>query len=70
MIFIGAGYIGLEYAHFFSAFGTKVSLINRFSTLLPFEEPEISHLLKQEMGKRVVLHLGMQTSEVRHDASG
>lgn len=70
MIFIGAGYIGLEYAHFFSAFGTKVSMINRSSTLLPFEEPEISHLLKQEMGKRVALHLGMQTTEVRHDTSG
>lgn len=66
MLFIGGGYIGLEYAHFFSALGTRVTIIDRNLTLLPFEEPEISELLKKEMGKRVELHMGVEISEVRN----
>jgi mycothione reductase len=70
MIFIGGGYIGLEYAHFFSAMGTQVIIVERGLTLLPFEEPEISELLKKEMGKRVELLMGVETNEVRHASSG
>jgi mycothione reductase len=69
MIFIGGGYIGLEYAHFFSALGTQVIIVERGLTLLPFEEPEISELLKKEMGKRVELLMGVETSEVKHASS-
>ena len=66
IIFIGGGFISLEYAHFFSALGSQVTIIDRNATLLRFEEPEISELLKKEMGKRVVLHMGVETLEVRH----
>lgn len=70
LIIIGGGYVGLEYAHFFSALGTKVTIVGRNSTLLPFEEPEISELLKKEMGKRVQMHIGVETTEVRHTSDG
>ena len=70
MIMIGGGYVGLEYAHFFSALGTKVVVIDRNLTLLPFEEPEISELLKKELGKRVELHLGAETVSVEQDTGG
>jgi mycothione reductase len=70
MIIIGGGYIGLEYAHFFSAMGTQVIIVERGLTLLPFEEPEISELLKKEMGKRAELLMGFETNEVRHASSG
>ena len=43
--------MGLEYAHFFSAMGTRVVMIHRHPTFLSFEEPEISELLKKEVGK-------------------
>jgi mycothione reductase len=66
MIFIGGGFISLEYAHFFSALGVKVTIIDRNATLLRFEEPEVSELLKKEMAKRVVLQMGVETLEVRH----
>lgn len=65
MIFIGGGYIGLEYAHFFSALSVRVTVVDRNLTLLPFEEPEISELLKREMGRRVELHMGKETVGVR-----
>ncbi len=66
MIIIGGGYVGLEYGHFFSAMGTKTKVIDRSAVLLPFEEPEISELLKKELGRRVELHLGAEIVEVKH----
>jgi dihydrolipoamide dehydrogenase len=65
IIFLGGGYIALEYAHFFSAMGTRVAIVDRNLTLLRFEEPEISDLLKKQIGKRAELHLGAEPIEVR-----
>jgi len=70
MIIVGGGYIGLEYAHFFSALGTKVTMVHRHSNFLPSEEPEISELLKKEIGKRIQLLLDVETSTVRHSSMG
>jgi dihydrolipoamide dehydrogenase len=70
MIFIGGGYIALEYAHFFSALGVKVSIIERSATLLRYGEPEISELLKKTLGRRVKLHLGAETIAVRKNIKG
>jgi dihydrolipoamide dehydrogenase len=70
IIFIGGGFISLEYAHFFSALGVKVKIIDRNPTLLPFGEPEISKLVKQELEKRIELHMGVETVEVKHDSKG
>lgn len=67
MIFIGGGFIALEYAHFFAAMGTRVTVADRNRTLLHFEEPEISELLRKEMEKRVVLHLGVETITVKRN---
>jgi mycothione reductase len=65
LVVIGGGYVGLEYAHFFSALGTRVTVIDRNHVLLPFEEPEISDLLRKELGRRVDLLLGAEADEVR-----
>jgi len=69
IIIIGGGYTGLEYAHFFSALGTKVIVVVRNSRLLPSEEPEISELLKVELGKRIEIRTGV-TEEVRQIDGG
>jgi len=70
LIIIGGGYVGIEYAHFFSAFGTKVTVIDRNHILLPFEEPEISEVLQKELGRRVDLRLGAETEEVIQNGGG
>ncbi|HTR44697.1 MAG TPA: dihydrolipoyl dehydrogenase [Thermodesulfovibrionales bacterium] len=70
MIIIGGGYVGTEYCHFFSAMGTRVTLVDKGLTLLPFEEPEISELLKTELGNRIELLLGVETNEVRYGDKG
>ncbi len=43
---IGGGYIAAEYGHFFSAMGSKVTILGRNPKYLPMEEPEIGYLAK------------------------
>jgi len=50
---VGGGYIAAEYGHFFSAMGSKVTIIGRNPQFLPQEEPEISALANEELGRRV-----------------
>jgi mycothione reductase len=65
LIIIGGGYIGVEYAHFFAALGTKVIVVQRQSRLIPNEEPEISDHLKEELSKRMEILTSWETVEVR-----
>lgn len=48
LVIIGGGAIGLEFAHIFSAFGTKVTLIEMQDRIAYQEEPEISDKLQQQ----------------------
>jgi mycothione reductase len=70
MVFIGGGYIALEYAHFFSAMGTRVKIINRGLSLLRTEEPEVSELLRKSIERRVELHMGVEVLEIRGAEEG
>jgi dihydrolipoamide dehydrogenase len=65
MIIIGGGYIAGEYSHFFSSMGTKVTIVQRGPRLLPEEEPEISDLLKEEIGKRMEIFTNYEAVEVQ-----
>ncbi len=52
MIIIGAGAIGAEFAYFYNAFGTKVTLIEMMPTILPVEDAEVTALLEREFKKQ------------------
>ncbi len=67
MVIIGGGYIAAEYGHFFSSLGTAVTIIQRSSRMLPGEEPEISELLTEEMGKRMKIFTNHEAIEVREN---
>jgi mycothione reductase len=58
LVIIGGGYIAAEFAHFFSAIGTKVTILGRNPRLLPQEEPEISGLLKKKMARYCQVRTG------------
>ncbi len=64
---IGGGYIATEFAHFLSAMGTDVTIIQRGSRLVPNEEPEISELLRREMEKRMRVQINTEAVEVRSE---
>ena len=58
---LGGGYIGCEFAHFFSAIGTRVTLVGRNPVLLPHEEPETSALVKKRLSAHAEVHTGTDT---------
>ena len=48
---MGGGYIAAEYGHFFSSMGSKVTIVGRNPQFLPEEEPEISRVVRKELGE-------------------
>jgi mycothione reductase len=70
IIIIGGGYVGVEYAHFFEAMGSKVTLVERGPALVSHEENEISELLKKELQNRMKVLTGTELVEVRGGKGG
>jgi dihydrolipoamide dehydrogenase len=64
MVILGGGYKACEFAHFFSAFGTKVTLVGHNPRLLPREEPEVSELVKKKLSKYVDVHVNKDVVRV------
>jgi dihydrolipoamide dehydrogenase len=52
LIIIGAGAIGIEFAHFYNTYGTKVTVIEALSTILPVEDEDVSKELLNIFKKR------------------
>jgi len=67
IIIVGGGYIGMEYGHFFSALGTKTTIVHRENRVIPEEEPEVSELLQKEITKHLELFTEYEAIEVKRD---
>jgi len=52
LVIIGGGAIGCEFAYFYNAFGTEVTLIEMMDSLLPNEDPELTKELAKQF-KRI-----------------
>ncbi len=63
LIIVGGGYIAAEFAHFFSAMGTKVTILQRAERLVKEEEPEVSDLLKKKMEERMEIFTNNEAKE-------
>ena len=70
LLIIGGGYIAVEYGHFFAAMGTRVTIVEMADRLTLAEEPEISALLKEALGRRMEVHTGALAEEVRKEGNG
>jgi len=67
IIILGAGAIGVEFAYFFNAFGSKVTIIEMLPQLVPVEDTEIAEQLKRSFTKQgieVFTGTKMEKSEV------
>jgi dihydrolipoamide dehydrogenase len=62
LIIVGGGYIASEFAHFFSAIGSKVTIVGRNPRLVPQEEPEISALLQRKMSDHLQVYTGYEAT--------
>jgi dihydrolipoamide dehydrogenase len=51
IIVVGAGAIGIEFAYFFNAYGTKVTVVEMLPDILPVEDTEVSKTLEKSLTK-------------------
>jgi dihydrolipoamide dehydrogenase len=67
IVIIGAGAIGVEFAYFFNAFGTQVTLVEMMPQILPVEDQEVSETLLRsftKQGIRVLTGTEVEKGEV------
>ncbi len=57
IVVIGAGAIGVEFAYFFNAYGTQVTLVEMAPNLLPVEDTEVSQALEKSFKKQGIRFL-------------
>ena len=65
IIIVGAGAIGVEFAYFYNAIGTKVTLIEHMPRLLPLEDEDISKEVAKSLTKAgVQVHTNTRLTHV------
>ncbi len=70
MAIVGAGFVGVEFADVFNAFGVDVTLIEALDTLVPFEDPDIGKALERSFRKRGIRNLtNTRVKHLNRDAS-
>ena len=52
IVIVGAGAIGVEFAYFYNAFGTEVTLVEMLPNVLPVEDEEVSKTLERSFKKQ------------------
>ena len=71
MLILGGGPIGLEFAYFYNAIGTKVTVVEMLDRILPGEDEEVSAALKKSLTSRgITILTGSKTTGVEKTKSG
>jgi dihydrolipoamide dehydrogenase len=66
IIVIGAGAIGVEFAYFFNAFGTKVTLVEMLPQVVPVEDEEVAKALQRSFEKQgIAVHVNTKVENIR-----
>ena len=67
MLIVGSGAIGMEFAYFYNAFGTEVTVVEMLDRVMPVEDAEVSAAAKkafEKQGIRVLLEHRTDSIEV------
>jgi len=66
VVIVGAGAIGIEFAYFFNAFGSAVTVVEVLPQILPVEDEEVSKTLQRSLEKQgIVFRLGAKCDNYR-----
>jgi mycothione reductase len=68
MTIVGGGYVGAEFAHIFSAYGTEVTQLQRSSALLRDQDEDISRVFTELAGRQ--WHVRLDTHPTRVERRG
>jgi dihydrolipoamide dehydrogenase len=70
MVIVGAGFVGVEFADVFSAFGVDVTVVEALDNLVPLEDPEIGKALARSFKKRgMKIMTGTRVTSLDREAS-
>jgi dihydrolipoamide dehydrogenase len=69
MIVVGSGAIGVEFAHFYNAMGTEVTIVEFMPNIVPVEDEDISKQMERSM-KKAGVTIMTNASVERIDTSG
>ena len=68
---IGGGAIGVEFAYFYSSFGSNVTIVEMMPQLLPNEDAEISKYLTRSLKKLgIIIRTGTKVEQTKKSAKG
>jgi dihydrolipoyl dehydrogenase len=71
LVIVGAGAIGMEFAYFYNAFGTKVTVVEMMDRLLPIEDEEVSKAIARAFKKQgIICHTATKTTGVKKTDTG
>ena len=71
MAIIGAGAIGCEFADFYNAIGTEVTIVEMLPQILPNEDIDVANTLKKSFEKRGInVYTGTKTEKVEKTSGG
>ena len=71
LLVVGSGAIGMEFAYFYNAFGTKVTVVEMIDRILPVEDEEISKLALKAFKKQGInFHTGYTVSAIDNVKGG
>lgn len=69
MIVVGSGAIGVEFAHFYNAMGTEVTIVEFMPNIVPVEDEDISKQMERSM-KKAGVNIMTNASVERIDTTG
>ena len=66
LLVIGAGAIGIEFAYFYNAFGTRVKVVEALPQVLPREDAEIAEILSRSLAAQgISVETGVKVTSVK-----
>jgi dihydrolipoamide dehydrogenase len=71
LVVIGSGAIGMEFAYFYNAIGTEVTVIEMMDRILPVEDNDVSKAALKSFKKQgITFHIGSMTTSIEATDSG
>lgn len=71
MVILGAGAIGMEFAHVMNTFGVEVTVVEMLDQILPLEDAETVEVVARDFKKRgIVMHTGTKATKLDRKKSG
>ncbi|WP_106830781.1 FAD-dependent oxidoreductase [Parabacteroides pacaensis] len=68
LVIIGGGYVGLEFAFMYAAFGSQVTLLDTHPQILPHEDDDIAYYVRKAIEEReIVFHKNVMVQSIRDE---